>query len=66
MRAGTRPQNVACMCAHHSKTPFMSALAGESFYEGTQQTNLQNMERFAFWVCVMNGAAGHTYGAGGI
>lgn len=57
---------VAWMSAHYSKTPVMPTLVGESFYEGTQQTNWQDMERFAFWACMMNGAAGHTYGAGGI
>jgi Protein of unknown function (DUF4038)/Domain of unknown function (DUF5060) len=57
---------VAWMSAHYSKTPVMPTLVGESFYEGTQQTNWQDMERFAFWACMINGAAGHTYGAGGI
>ena len=57
---------VSWISAHYSKTPPMPVLVGETVYEGTQQTNWQDTERFAFWVCMMNGAAGHTYGAGGI
>jgi hypothetical protein len=57
---------VAWLSSHRSKTPPMPVLVGESFYEGHQQTNWQDIQRFAFWTCMMNGAAGHTYGAGGI
>jgi len=57
---------VASVSAHYSKTPPMPVLVGETVYEGHQQTNWQDTQRFAFWVSMMNGAAGHTYGAGGI
>jgi len=57
---------VAWLSSHVSKTPPMPVLVGESFYEGHQQTNWQDIQRFAFWTNMMNGAAGHTYGAGGI
>ena len=57
---------VAWLSSHHSKTPPMPVVVGESVYEGHQQTNWQDIQRFAFWTCMMNGAAGHTYGAGGI
>jgi hypothetical protein len=57
---------VSWVSSHYSKTPAMPVLVGETVYEGHQQTNWQDMQRFAFWVSMMNGAAGHTYGAGGI
>ena len=57
---------VAWLSADYSKTPPMPVLVGETVYEGHRQTNWQDTERFAFWVSMMNGAAGHTYGAGGI
>lgn len=55
--------NVSSDC---SKTPPMPVLVGEAVYEGSMQTNWQDIQRFAFWVSMMNGAAGHTYGAGGL
>ena len=47
---------VAWMSAHYSQKYPSCHPGGESFYEGTQQTNWQDMERFDFWACMMNGA----------
>ncbi|MBI4166239.1 MAG: DUF4038 domain-containing protein [Acidobacteria bacterium] len=63
---GSAMETVARVSAHYSKIPPMPLLNGETMYEGHQQTNWQDVVRFAFWVCMINGAAGHTYGAGGI
>jgi hypothetical protein len=63
---GSAANSVASISAHRSKTPPMPALIGETVYEGHQQTNWQDSQRFSFWVSMMNGAAGYTYGAGGI
>lgn len=48
------------------RTPRMPVLAGEVCYEGIMEANRQEIQRFMFWTCLLNGAAGHTYGANGI
>ena len=63
---GSAANVVAFTSADYSKTPAMPFLIGETMYEGHRQQNWQDTERFAFWASVMNGAAGYTYGAGGI
>jgi Protein of unknown function (DUF4038)/Domain of unknown function (DUF5060) len=63
---GSASNSIASVSAHYSKTPPMPVLIGETVYEGHQQTNWQDIQRFAFWTSMMNGAAGQTYGAGGI
>jgi hypothetical protein len=57
---------VSLLTADYSKTPREPLIVGEAVYEGHRQMNWQDLQRFAFWVSMMNGAAGHTYGAGGI
>jgi len=47
-------------------TPRMPVLIGEVCYEGIQQENWQQIERFMFWTSLLSGTAGHTYGANGI
>jgi hypothetical protein len=49
-----------------AKTPHIPVLIGEVVYEGLQEHNREDVVRFAFWAAVLSGAAGHTYGAGGI
>jgi hypothetical protein len=48
------------------KTPRMPVLAGEVCYEGILEASRQEIQRFMFWTCILNGAGGHTYGANGI
>ena len=43
----------------------MPVLVGEVDYEGHMMANRQDIQRYMFWSCLLNGAAGHTYGAGG-
>jgi len=49
------------MRSHKPEMPF---LVGECLYEGIMGHAWQDVQRFAIWVSVLNGAAGHTYGAG--
>lgn len=60
------PRHIGLITSSYSKTPAMPIVLGEMDYEGHQQINWQDMQRFAFWSTMMNGAAGFTYGAGGI
>ncbi len=48
------------------KTPRCPVLAGEVCYEGIMEACRQEIQRFMFWTCILNGAGGHTYGANGI
>ena len=48
------------------KTPRIPVLAGEVCYEGIMEASRQEIQRFMFWTCILNSAAGHTYGANGI
>ncbi|MCE9547742.1 MAG: DUF4038 domain-containing protein [Planctomycetia bacterium] len=57
---------VSKVTAAYSKTPPMPVLVGEVGYEGHMMGNRQETQRFTFWASMLNGAAGHTYGAGGI
>lgn len=47
-------------------TPPMPVLSGETAYEGHMQNNLQDIQRHVFWMLMLSGAAGHTYGAAGV
>ncbi len=49
-----------------AKTPRMPVLVGEVCYEGIMEASRQEIQRFMFWTSILNGAAGHTYGANGI
>lgn len=41
----------------------MPRLVGEACYEGIAGWNWENVQRLMFWTSILNGAAGHTYGA---
>ncbi len=44
----------------------MPVLVGETCYEGHMQQGFGDTQRRMFWQSILNGAAGHTYGAAGI
>ena len=46
--------------------PTMPVLCGETGYEGHMQRHFQDAQRHVFWMYLLSGAAGHTYGAAGI
>ncbi|MHC4106123.1 MAG: apiosidase-like domain-containing protein, partial [Planctomycetota bacterium] len=50
----------------YSKAPTMPVLVGETVYEGHMQQGFQYVQRHIFWMNMLSGAAGHTYGAAGI
>ena len=64
--AGVAANTVAKVTSHYAKTPAMPVLVGEVTYEGHMMSNGADIQRFMFWSSMLNGAAGHTYGAGGI
>ncbi|WP_177245910.1 DUF4038 domain-containing protein [Paenibacillus sp. BC26] len=49
--------------AREPRTPVINS---EVCYEGIGGTSYQDIQRIAFWTCMLNGACGHTYGANGI
>ena len=49
-----------------TRSPKMPVLVGEVCYEGIADSSRQEIVRFMFWVSMLSGAAGHTYGANGI
>lgn len=46
--------------------PTMPVLNSEVNYEGILGRCHDDVQRLMFWVCILNGACGHTYGANGI
>ena len=57
---------VTLAAREYAREPHMPVINGEVVYEGHMQANWQNLQRMVFWGSVLNGSAGHTYGAGGI
>ena len=51
--------------AYHTAPP-MPVINGEASYEMLNDTITARWTRAMFWLCMINGAAGHTYGANGI
>lgn len=49
--------------AHEPRTPVINS---EVCYEGIGGTSFQEIQRYLFWSCMLNGACGHTYGANGL
>jgi hypothetical protein len=52
--------------AAYADTPPMPVVNGEASYEMLMDRIPATWPRAMFWICMMNGAAGHTYGANGI
>jgi hypothetical protein len=59
---------VALKAVHESyaAVPHMPVIDGEASYEMLNDSLPTEWTRRMFWICMMNGAAGHTYGANGI
>jgi hypothetical protein len=57
---------VAQLDLHHARTSVTKPqVIGEIGYEAFGGNQLQDFQRTAFWLAMLNGAAGHTYGAVG-
>jgi len=60
------PVAVNAMRQSYAATPMMPVIDGEASYEMLSDSLPTEWTRRMFWLCLMNGAAGHTYGANGI
>ena len=61
------PRTIKLVTESRRRTPAMPVVEGEVFYEGIGGTGgYQQVQRWLFWACVLNGTAGYTYGANGI
>jgi hypothetical protein len=60
------PNTIKRVTGSLERTPKMPVLVGEVCYEGIMEASRQEVQRFMFWTSILNGAAGHTYGANGI
>ncbi len=60
------PNNANSVIQSVQKEPHMPAIVAEVNYEGILGRCWQNIQRLNFYSSVLNGAAGHTYGANGI
>jgi hypothetical protein len=60
------PVTVKFVSAGYRTTPPMPVVEGEVCYEGIGGFCREEVQRWLFWACMLNGAAGFTYGANGI
>jgi hypothetical protein len=57
---------IALVSSGYHKVPHKPVLVSEVTYEGHMDSNWADVQRYMFWVSILNGSCGHTYGAGGI
>jgi hypothetical protein len=60
------PVTITTVRESYADTPVMPVIDGEASYEMLNDSLPTEWTRRMFWICMMNGAAGHTYGANGI
>ncbi len=60
------PVAVQAVRASYAAQPTMPVIDGEASYEKLGDSLPTEWTRAMFWLCMTNGAAGHTYGANGI
>jgi hypothetical protein len=60
------PVTTTAVRESYAAVPRMPVIDGEASYEMLNDTLPTEWTRRMFWLCMMNGAAGHTYGANGI
>jgi hypothetical protein len=65
-RVAVDAKTLAILTAAYAKNPPMPVLVGETCYEGHMQQGFGDVQRRIFWMNMLSGAAGHTYGAAGI
>src|SRR5438552_12606037 len=63
---GAVPPTVRTVRESYADKPVMPVINGEAAYEMLSDNLPTEWTRRMFWLCMMNGAAGHTYGANGI
>jgi hypothetical protein len=58
---------VVQMNLHYARPTIIKPIVqGEIGYEKLGETHFEDFQRTAFWLSMLNGAAGHTYGANGV
>jgi hypothetical protein len=60
------PRTVDSVVEAWDQKPTMPVINSEVCYEGILEASREEVQRFMFWVCILSGACGHTYGANGI
>ncbi len=60
------PVTIKAVRESYAAEPRMPVIDGEASYEMLNDSLPTQWTRRMFWLCLMNGAAGHTYGANGI
>jgi hypothetical protein len=60
------PVTIKTVRHSYAASPMMPVIDGEASYEMLGDNLPTEWTRRMFWICMMNGAAGHTYGANGI
>ena len=60
------PPTVRTVRESYADQPVMPVINGEASYEMLNDKIPAQWPRAMFWICMLNGAAGHTYGANGI
>ncbi len=65
-RLAIADETLALLTSARAKKPAMPVLCGETCYEGHMQQGYGDVQRHIFWMNLLSGAAGHTYGAAGI
>lgn len=60
------PDTINAVRASYADKPTMPVLNSEVCYEGIMGRCHDDVQRLMFWICILSGACGHTYGANGI
>ena len=60
------PDTLRIVTEGYRATPPRPVINGEVTYEGLAEANRQEVQRWMFWLCMLSGSAGHSYGANGI
>jgi len=60
------PNTLRLAQSAYGTEPVMPVINSEVCYEGIGEACRQEVQRMMFWICVLSGACGHTYGANGI
>lgn len=60
------PNTLRLVTEAYGREPRLPVVEGEVCYEGIGEASRQEVQRLMFWVCMLSGAAGFTYGANGL
>ncbi|MDP6779165.1 MAG: DUF4038 domain-containing protein [Candidatus Latescibacteria bacterium] len=63
---GSIPNTIRRVAEGIAASPTLPVINGEVCYEGIGEACRQEVQRFMFWLCMLSGACGFTYGANGI